>query len=205
MGIASVARLGGKSGPIWQHWRRRHLTILSSFISECYKSHFVGVCCPPGSHGSHVTAKYEFTTRIPSKLAYIRHSDQKLMHSQQLFQNSSKARMPKSHFELTRDWLQPATINCKLKQPTTWVQKTQKTSPQHQQILSNKYCVLHLFMWQWFADASRGVAYHIHLVQQVILLIVSMVLVTCSGAFYQCIQAKMTWCLIIPAKEYWYY
>ena len=103
MGIASVARLGGKSGPIWQHWRRRHLTILSSFISECYKSHFVGVCCPPGSHGSHVTAKYEFTTRIPSKLAYIRHSDQKLMHSQQLFQNSSKARMTKSHFELTRD------------------------------------------------------------------------------------------------------
>ena len=25
-----------------------------------------------------------------------------------------------------------STINCKLKQPTTWIQKTQKTSPQHQ-------------------------------------------------------------------------
>ena len=24
MGIAHVARLGWKSGPIWQHWRRRH-------------------------------------------------------------------------------------------------------------------------------------------------------------------------------------
>ena len=89
--------------------------------------------------------------------------------------------------------LTPPTINCKLKQPTTWVQKTQKTSPQHQQILSNKYRVLPLFMWQWSADASRGVAYHIHLVQQVIVLILSMVLATCSGASYLCIQAKMTW------------
>ena len=111
------------------------------------------------------------------------------MHSPpQLFQNSSKAKMTKIHWRLT-----PPTINCKLKQPTNWVQKTQKNSPQHQQILSNKYCVLPLFMWQWSADASRGVAYHIHLVQQVIVLILSMVLATCSGAFYLCIQAKMTW------------
>ena len=29
-----------------------------------------------------------------------------------------------------------------LKQPTTWVQKSQKTSPLHQQILSNKYLLL---------------------------------------------------------------
>ena len=89
--------------------------------------------------------------------------------------------------------LTPPTINCKLKQPTTWVQKTQKTSPQHQQILSNKYRVLPLFMWQWSADASRGVAYHIHLVQQVIVLILSMELANCSGAFYLCIQAKFSW------------
>ena len=47
-------------------------------------------------------------------------------------------------------------------------------------------------MCQWSADASYGVAYHIHLVQQVIALILSMVLTTWSGAFYVCFQAKMT-------------
>jgi hypothetical protein len=47
-------------------------------------------------------------------------------------------------------------------------------------------------MWQWSADASLGVAYHIHLVQQVIALILSMVLATWSGAIYICIQTKMT-------------
>ena len=56
-------------------------------------------------------------------------------------------------------------------------------------------------MWQWSADASRGVAYHIHLVQQVITLILSMVLPTWSGA---CIQAKMNCrmivCLIIASQ-----
>ena len=131
----------------------------------------------------------QFTTRIPSKLAYIRHSDQNSCtppHNYSRIQ--AKQEWPK--VTLCQQETDSTTINCKLKQPTTWVQKTQNTLPQHQQILSNKYRVLPLFMWQWSADASRGVAYHIHLVQQVIVLILSM---ACSGAFYLCIQAKMTW------------
>ena len=72
------------------------------------------------------------------------------------------------------------------------MQKTQKTLPQPQQILSNKYCVLPLFMWLWSAEC---IPWCIHSVQQVIALIPSMVLATCSGAYYVCIQAKMTDCL----------
>ena len=47
-------------------------------------------------------------------------------------------------------------------------------------------------MWQWSADASDGVAYHIHLVQRVIALILSTVLATWSAGLYLCFQAQMT-------------
>ena len=118
----------------------------------------------------------QFTTRIPSKLAYIRHSDQNWCSPPTIIPEFKQSKNDQKSLCVNKR-LTPPTINCKLK-------PAQKTSPQHQQILSNKNRVLPLFMWQWSADASRGVAYHIHLVQQVIVLILSMVLATCSGASY---------------------